>query len=82
MLKNTENIALRSLQVLYVFVLREEEVTIFAANGNFFPSKYKCIYKTRKLRRAIFSVFYSIFLPNSANLLISRKSFWCGERFA
>ena len=31
MLKSTENIALRSLQILYVFVLRAGKVTIFAA---------------------------------------------------
>ena len=30
-LKNTENIVLRSLQILCIFVLREENVAIFAA---------------------------------------------------
>ena len=29
MLQNTENIALRILQILYIFVLRAEKVTIF-----------------------------------------------------
>ena len=40
MLKNTENIALQSLQILYTFVLGAEKVTIFELklprNGNFF----------------------------------------------
>ena len=31
MLLNTENIALQSLRILYIFVLRGEKVTIFAA---------------------------------------------------
>ena len=31
MLLNTENIALQSLPILYIFVLRGEKVTIFAA---------------------------------------------------
>ena len=30
MLYNTENIVLRSLQILHIFVLREEKVTILA----------------------------------------------------
>ena len=40
MLWNTENIALRSLQILYKFVLRAEKVTIFElkfrGKGDFF----------------------------------------------
>ena len=31
-----ENIALRSLQILYMFVLREEKVTDFAAISTFY----------------------------------------------
>ena len=48
-LQYTENNALRSrsLQILYIFVLRGEKVTIFAANqlknGNIFHAQYKYI---------------------------------------
>ena len=44
MLLNTENISLRSSQVLYIFVLRAEKVTIFEPrncreDGKFLPRK-------------------------------------------
>jgi hypothetical protein len=51
MLQSLESIVLQSLQILYMFVLRAEIVTIFGSNI------YKLICK---LHKAIFSVFYNI----------------------
>ena len=61
-----ENMASRSLQILYMFVLRKEKVTIF----DLISSRNTNIYKICKLREAIFSKFYNISPPNLAILLI------------
>ena len=74
-----KNIALRSLQILYILVLRGEKVTIFEAISAqkmvTFSARNTNVYKIWKLRRAIFSVFYNISPPNFAILLILRSSF-------
>ena len=52
----TENIAMRSLQILYIFVLRAEKVTIFELKSprkwqvNFLRAYSTNIYKICKLR--------------------------------
>ena len=70
---------MRSLQILYIFVLRAEKVTIFDWVGTqakivaklvTFSPRNTNIDKILKLRRAIFSVFYNISSPNFAVLLI------------
>jgi hypothetical protein len=55
-----ENIALQSLQILYMFVLRAEIVTIFGSKMVTISARNTNIYKICKLRKAIFSVFYNI----------------------
>ena len=46
MLQNTENIVFRSLQILYIFVLREENVTTFEDS---FTVRNTNIYKMESL---------------------------------
>jgi hypothetical protein len=58
--KNTENIALRSLHIFSIFVLRAEIVTIFGSNMVTISARNTNILKICKLRKAIFSVFYNI----------------------
>ena len=76
MLLNTENIALQSLRILYIFVLRGDHF-----RGNFsskmvtFSARNTNVYKICKLRRAIFSIFYNISPPNFAILPILISSF-------
>ena len=74
-----EKMALQILQILYIFVLHEEKVTIFAIN---FSSKMVTfslhntnIYKICILCEAVFSMFYNISPPNLAILLILGCSF-------
>jgi hypothetical protein len=75
MLQNTENIALRSLRIFSMFVLRAEIVTIFEPKMVTISARNTNILKICKLRKAIFSVFYNISQPNLAILLISLCSF-------
>jgi hypothetical protein len=58
--KNTENIALRSLHIFSIFVLRAEIVTIFGSKMVTIFTRNTNILKICKLRKAIFSVFYNI----------------------
>jgi hypothetical protein len=58
--KNTENIALRSLHIFSIFVLRAEIVTIFGSEMVTISARNTNILKICKLRKAIFSVFYNI----------------------
>jgi hypothetical protein len=51
---------LQSLQILYKFVLRAEIVTIFGSKMVTISASNTNIYKKRKFRKAIFSVFYNI----------------------
>ena len=64
MLQNTKNIALRSLKILYIFVLRAGKVTIFAAMdhspfeqtfklGTFISTAGKSILNLVKLRSLV-----------------------------
>ena len=55
MLKNTENIALRSSQIFYIFVLRVEIVTIF-------EPKVVAIF-TRRTIMKIFANFIRLYFP-------------------
>jgi hypothetical protein len=71
-LQNTENISLRSLQTLYMFVLRAEIVTIFEPKMVTISARNTNIYK---LCKVIFSKLYNILQPNFAILLISLCSF-------
>ena len=66
--------AMRSLQILYIFVLRAE-ILFFSSKMVTFSARKTNIYKICKLRRAIFSVSYNILPPNFAVLLILRCSF-------
>ena len=56
MLKNTENIALRSLQILYIFVLQAEKVTIF----EIFAASYNKVHSTLKSSRSTNQLLYLI----------------------
>jgi hypothetical protein len=71
----TENIALRSLHILYMFILRAEIVTIFQPKMVTISARNTNIYKIWKLCKAIFSKLYNISQPNFAILLISLCSF-------
>jgi hypothetical protein len=75
MSQNTENIALRSLHIFSMFVLRGEIVTIFEPKMVTISARNTNILKICKLRKAIFSLFYNISQPNFAILLISLCSF-------
>jgi hypothetical protein len=75
-----ENIALRSLHILYMFVLHAEIVTIFEPKMVTISARNTNIYKICKLCKAIiFPKLYNISQPNFAILLISLCSFylWC-----
>ena len=48
-----ENIALRSSQILYIFVLRAIKITIFEPEVVIFPTRNTKIYKICELRSAI-----------------------------
>ena len=63
-------IDLRSLQILYMLVLRAEIVTIFGSKMVTISARNTNILKICKLRKAIFSVFYNISQPNFAILVI------------
>jgi hypothetical protein len=63
---NTENIALRSLHIFSMFVLCAEIVTIFEPKMATISARNTNILKICKLRKAIFSVFYTISPPNFA----------------
>jgi hypothetical protein len=63
------------LHIFSMFVLREEIVTIFEPKMVTISARNTNILKICKLRKAIFSVFYNISLPNFAILLISLCSF-------
>ena len=71
----TENIALRSLHILNMFVLGAEIVTIFEPKMVTISAPNTNIYKICKLCKAIFSKLYNISQPNFAILLISLCSF-------
>ena len=79
MLQNEENIALRSLQILYTFVLRAEIPTTFGPkcgrNVLGISARNTKVYKIFELCKAIFSVFYNISQPNIVILLILVCSF-------
>jgi hypothetical protein len=60
MLQSVENIVLQSLQILYMFVLRAEIVTIFGSKMVTISARDTNIYKICKIRKAIFSVFHNI----------------------
>ena len=49
---------MRSLQILYVFVLRAKVLTTFGLKAVIFSARDTKIYKMCKLRTAIFSPFY------------------------
>ena len=70
-----ERIAVRSLQILCVFVLRAEVLTTFGSKVVVFSARNTKIYKICKLRTAIFSAFYNISRPNFVILLNLRCSF-------
>ena len=55
------NIALRSLQIFYVFVLRVEIVTIFEPKVVTISARSTIIQKICKLCKTIFSTHYNIF---------------------
>ncbi len=61
---------MRSLQILYVFVLCAEVLTTFGSKVVIFSARNTKIYKICKLRTAIFSAFYNISRPNFVILLI------------
>jgi hypothetical protein len=67
--------ALRSLHIFSMFVLRAEIVAIFEPKMVTISARNTNILKICKLRKAIFSVFYNISQPNFALLLISLCSF-------
>ena len=67
--------ALRSLHIFSMFVLRAEIVDIFEPKMVTISARNTNILKMCKLRKAIFSVFYNISQPNFALLLISLCSF-------
>jgi hypothetical protein len=70
--KSLENIALQSLQILYMFVLRAEIVTIFGRKMVTISARNTNIYKMCKLRKAIFSVQHFVTkFCNFTNFLIS-----------
>ena len=73
MLKNMENRAVRSLQVLYIIVLRAEKITTFEPKVVKTSARNAKIYKICKSRTAIFSSFYNISRPNFVILLIQFK---------
>ena len=76
MLQNMENIRLRSLQILYTFVLRLPQNG--RTSGEFRPfcgKRNTKVHKICKLRKRIFSVFYNISPPNLPILLILTCSF-------
>ena len=70
MLYNAENVALRSSQILYTFVLRAEIATTFGPKMVAISARNTKVYKICKLCNAIFSSFYNISQPNFAILLI------------
>jgi hypothetical protein len=70
LLLKTENIASRSLHILYMFVLRAEIVTIFERKVVTISARNTNVYKICKLCKAIFSKLYNISQPNFAILLI------------
>ena len=72
-LQSAENIALRSLQILYIFVLRTERAKITTKMVNFL-ARNTSICKICKLHRTMFSVFYML-PPGFAVLLILGSSF-------
>jgi hypothetical protein len=72
MWQNTENIALRTLHILYMFVLRAEIVTIFAPKMVTISARNT---KFAKFYKTIFYEVYNISQPNFAILLISLCSF-------
>ena len=78
MLKNAENIALRSLHTFSIFVLRAEIVTINISGSKMvtISARNTNILKICKLRKAIFSAFYNISQPNFAILLILISSLY------
>jgi hypothetical protein len=75
MLKNTENIALRSLHIFSIFVLRAEIVTIFGSQGYIF-----CIlqhFVTKFCNFTNFNKFFTgiyFFLPRSKICLTCKLS--------
>jgi hypothetical protein len=70
-MRNVETIALRSLHIFSIFVLRAEIVTIFEPKMVTIAARNANILKICKLRKAIFSTFYNISKPNFAILLTS-----------
>jgi hypothetical protein len=58
--KALKNIAFQSFQILYMFVLRAEIVTIFGSKMVTISARNTNIYNICKFRKAIFSVFYNI----------------------
>ena len=58
--KNRKYIALRSLHIFSIFVLRAEIVTIFGSKMVTISARNTNMLKICKLRKAIFSVFYNI----------------------
>ena len=62
MLRNTENTAVRSFKILFIFVLRAEIFTIFDANIVPFPRVIK-IYK----KLANFTGLYFSYFPTFCN---------------
>ena len=59
-----ENIALQSLQLFYIIVLRAEIVTTFGSKMVTISTRNTKTYKVCELRKVIFSVFYNISRSN------------------
>ena len=68
MLYNEGNIAVGSLQILYIFVVRAEKIPTFEQKVVKISTRNTKVYKGCKLCTAIFSSFYN-------SLLILRCSF-------
>ena len=81
--KMTKNIALRSLQILYILGITRGKsyhlLAEIAAKMVTFSARDTNMYKICKLSKPIFSLFYNILPPNSAILLIFGSG--CNKRF-
>ena len=61
-----------SLQIFYMFILRAEKVEVFAAKIVTFSARNMNIYKTCKLHRAMFYVYF----PHFTTLRNQTLQFW------
>ena len=60
---------MRSLKILYIFILRAEFLTTFGSKVVILTVRNIKIHKICKIRTAIFPSFYNILRPNFAVLL-------------